>query len=452
VRKLVSTLLMNLDKISSFVATTLGRYDRTEWRFRHGPGAISERIGPTNKYCWSNWSNRLEVEYPIADCGFHNYCSWAGSSRLEDIGSLEPASRLLAVPKTFTGPRLIAAEPSEHMWCQQNLWHYMASRVQDSWISDFVRFRDQSRNQHLCRRGSEDGSLATVDLSAASDRVTCHFVGQYFRSNPGLILALRSTRTRYLRQEINPRVESLVELRKFSTMGSACTFPIQSLAFLGICLAAVATKRGLKVSPRSIRALCGEVAVFGDDLIIPEDSRELLFQALEVLHFKVNVNKSFWTGRFRESCGVDAFMGESVTPAYWRNLCSSKPESIASTIEVRNNFYSKFLLRTSARIASTIPVTSVPSVAMNSGVCGLTSFTSRWLKRDKRWNPQLQRIECKVRAFTARNPRTPITDDSALFQYFTESPSPHEKWVGGVAQRPELKHRLRWVALDDMVP
>lgn len=451
-REELITLLMNLDKVSSFITSTLGAYNPQEWRFRHGPGAVSERKGRFyNKFCWTNWSNRLENVFPIADCGFHNYSSWADSANEREIGSYEPASRLISVWKTFTKPRLIAAEPSEHQWCQQNCWHYFCERSRASWIGRCVLFRDQSRNQKLCVRGSRDGSLATVDLSAASDRVTCHIVGQYFRGNPPLVLALQSTRTRFIDQDICNEVDARVALRKFSTMGSACTFPVQSLIFFGICLAVVATKRRLQASPTNIRFLARDVAVFGDDIIIPSDSRELLFETLELLHFKVNKAKSFWTGQFRESCGVDAFRGVNVTPAYWRSHYSNNPESLASVVEQHNNFRKKFLVHAAQHIASTIPKGLVPYVSMDSGACGLRSYARPDLPSVKRWNQDLQRTEVRVGQILSTQRRIPITDDSALFQYFTEMPSPFHPWKGGVPQRPKLKHKLRWVPVTEIV-
>jgi hypothetical protein len=313
-----------------------------------------------------------------------------------------------------------------------------------------VRFRDQTHNQGLCLLGSEDGSLTTVDLSAASDRVTCHAVGQFFRLNPNLILALQCTRTRFIGQTINPSVDGLIALRKFSTMGSACTFPVQSLLFLGICLAVVATQRRWRTGSWNPRWLSGEVAVFGDDLIIPTDSRELLFEALELLDFKVNLHKSYWNGNFRESCGVDAFRGVNVTPAYWRAPCNGKPESIESTIQVRNNFYRRFLLRTSGYLSTTMPSGSIPEVSMDSGVCGLITRGKPRRPGITRWNRSLQRAEAKIDVFTTSQSKLPITDDSALLQYFTEAPSPTTIWKGGVAQIARTRKRTRWVPLDDL--
>lgn len=449
----LSAFLRTLDTVSGVLATTLGSYCYREWGFRHGPGAISEFSGPANKYSWRNWSRRLENAYPIADCGYHNFSSWAGNAEGEEHKDffMEPSARLIAVPKTQKGPRLIAAEPAAHQWCQQNLWHYFCTRVHNSWLGHFVRFRDQSLNQHLCVEGSRTGDLITVDLSAASDRVTPHFVGQLFRCNTPLLLALQACRTRLLRQNLDSKSPDLIELRKFSTMGSACTFPVQSLGFLAIAITAVLVTERTPFSISAIHKLRGKVAVFGDDIIVPKASRDLLYAALDLLHFKVNTDKSFSGNHFRESCGVDAFKGVSVTPTYWQQPCTRAPESIASTIEVRNNFYKKFFLNVSSYLASTLRE-AWPIVAMDSGVNGLKSFVDPDLSNYRvRWNEGLQRMEAFVPVLQARVRRTPTNDDSAIFQYFTESPSAANPWQHGVSQRPALKIKRRWVPVQDLV-
>lgn len=448
----LSIFLSKLDTVSRILTTTLGSYDPKEWRFRHGPGAISERSGPSNKYYWTNWSDILETGYPIADCGFHNLCSWA--SRVDDgtsIGSHEPHSRLIAVPKTFKGPRLIAAEPSEHQWCQQNIWHYFSSRVERTWIASFLAFRDQTINQTLCTKGSETGTLSTVDLSSASDRVTPLVVGELFWRRPELLLRLRATRTRRVTRTLcnNVQEDAGEELKKFSTMGNACTFPVESLVFLSVALAAVAAKRGIELhSSRDLETLIGEVAVFGDDIVIPTDCRELFVRALEVLYFKVNTSKSFWTGKFRESCGVDSFMGELVTPAYWKQPYDGGPASLSSVVECRNNFYKKFLLNTAAYLESTLP-RGIPQVAQGSGVFGLeTRFRPCNSDLPHRFNKDLQRVELRALTMMSVQHRTPTNDDTAMLQYFTESPDPLNKWVHGVPQRPLLRIKKRWVPAE----
>jgi hypothetical protein len=454
--------LRNLSFIGGFLSTSLGTYNPRDWRFKHGPGAIAERTGPVNKYHWENWGDRLEERFPLADYGYHSYSSWADNgARVGEISSREASSRLVAVPKTFLKPRLIAAEPSENQWCQQNLWRYFRERCEGSWINSFIRFGEregkaswkstktvETLNQTLCKKGSLDGSLLTCDLSAASDRVTCAVVGQLFRGNPGLLCHLQAVRTRFLRQGINPLVPMEIELRKFSTMGSACTFPIESLVFLAITLASVLTDKGERATERKIKALAGSVAVFGDDIIAPNDCWEFLQKALSALHFEVNASKSFATGKFRESCGVDSFRGVDVTPVYWKGICTNAPESIAMTLATSNNFHRKWFMNVAQHMRSTMPCDFV-TVAMDSGVEGKKSFARPIVSDyEVRWNRDLQKTEVSTSVLSMRSEKLAPCDDSGLFQYFTEEPDPYVMWSAGVAQKPTLRIRRRWVALE----
>lgn len=442
----LSVCLDNLDIISKVICDALGPYCPSDFRFKHGPGAISQVSRPTNKYSWFGWSDALEFVYPIADCGFHNLSSWADwTSKQAEGEEYSPVSRLVAVPKTYEKPRLIAAEPSEHQWCQQNLWHYFETRTKNSFLGDFIRFRDQSLNQDLCLKGSEDGSLATVDLSSASDRVSCHAVGLFFRHNFGLLKGLRATRTPKLVQKLTKLVPSELDLSKFSTMGSACTFPVESIMFLGIALAAVLANENQAPTLEHIRDLVGKVAVFGDDIIVPRSSRKLLQQALELLDFKVNDSKSFSEGNFRESCGVDCFNGEYVTPVYLRTFATGTPESVSSTVETANNFYSLFFLRTAAYLESTAP-SGIATVYAGSGAFGFKSRVGSSFPR-KRWNHNLQREEVRMLTIKSTQDVSQNGDDSSLHQYFTERPDPLVEWRSGTRMRSVSSLRYGWFPL-----
>jgi len=233
-------------------------------------------------------------------------------------------------------------------------------------------------------------------------------------------------------------------------MGNACTFPVESMLFLSIAVSTVLTQRGLRPTKKAVMDLVGQVSVFGDDVVIPVDCRELFIAALEMLHFKVNDSKSFWSGNFRESCGVDAFRGVDVTPAYWRTFNDGKPESLASTVDTRNNFYKKRLNTAADRLASTLP-SRIARVDMRSGVFGLQSALGADLTGFKtRYNRNLQRTEVYILDKISRNERLPIENDSALLQYFTEDPEPISNWKSGTPQRPQTKLRMRWVSITEL--
>lgn len=441
-RRRVRQLLWVLDRVSGILTSSLGVFTPSMWRFRHGPGAVSEGPRNSDKYSWNSWEPILESEFPIADYGFHSYASWARSLQLDELpsGNLV-ASRLVAVPKTLDTPRLIAAEPASKQWCQQALLDYFYTRAKGCWIHKFVRFDDQTQNQELCRLGSRTGDLCTIDLSAASDSVSCWFVGNLFRANPTLLRALRAVRTRHLRQTISRKSPEVTRLRKYSMMGSAVTFPIESLGFLAICLSGVLVARGLRPTLQNIRAIEG-VSVFGDDLIIPRDSWEHVTDLLEVCYFKVNTHKSFNEGNFRESCGVDSFRGEGVTPAYWRGPYTCEPEDVLALGQLHNHLYNRWLLTAAQRIGRMV---DLPPCSTNSGAVGLQSRLPVVISAPNRYCHRHQVWKVLVPTFTSRSQTSSFDDDRAIFQYFTEKPSPLTKWSNGLRSRIRLSRRMRWI-------
>lgn len=441
-------LLSTLDIVSSLLSIDLGVYEPLDWCFRHGPGVVSNLRTGEDRYRFASWSERLETVFPYCDCAFHNLASWAANP--QPARHDESLSKLAAVPKTLSKPRLIASEPQENMWCQQNMRDYMYTRTRRSVLSNFVRFNDQSLNQQLARRGSVDGSLATLDLSDASDRVSCRCVGQFFRSNLSLLRGLRASRTRCLSIPSSLLGEErVIELRKYSTMGNATTFPVESLIFLGIALAGCFYIDGYQ--PKTIdefKAYAGKVSIFGDDIIVPVECASVVMCLLEILDFKVNSSKTYLTGRFRESCGVECFAGIDVSPAYWHGFYNGTPESYSSIVETANNLYKRFMVETSRYLGSTIEGFRTPLIAMDSGVLGFKTFVSpsechNSFKR--RWNSDLQIAEAWIPVLSGRSELSPMNNDSALLQFFTEQPDPQTMWESGVRGRPVLKLRHRYV-------
>lgn len=443
------SLLSVLDVVSRIISNSLGVYDPAVWRFKHGPGAVSEYPGKGDKFRWLSWPSKLETVYPIADYGFHSYSSWADYVCNSVVGDEQSPSRLIAVPKTYTGPRLIAAEPVSGMWCQQNLLHYFSGRFMRTWIGAFIRLMDQTQNQALALKGSKDNDVATVDLSAASDSVTCRLVESTFGFNKTVMDALRAIRTPCVSQQLTDKVSETHTLRMFSTMGNAVTFPVESLVFLATALAAVCYTEGLAPSVRTFLSLRGKMSVYGDDIIVPNKSRGALCRLLELLQFRCNTQKTFWEGNFRESCGCDAFRGHDVTPVYWRQKYTGTAVSLSSCVTVRNAFYRKYMLHTSAYLESTLP-RGIPEVAYD---CGALGYVVRGIPRQPvrvRWNSDYQRHEAKALTVVAKPNRVATQGHSALLQYFTERPAPHYRWEAGYVRDSSEAIRWRWLELAEL--
>jgi hypothetical protein len=274
--------------------------------FKHGPGAVAERLKNWEKFQFPNWPHKLEGAFPFHLCGTTPY------SGVGQPPNHEVAARLIAVPKTAKGPRLIAAEPTSHQWCQQLLLRFLFDQCRAFFGTHFIDFKDQGKSGSMVLQASFDRELATVDLSDASDRLTCWTVERMIRKNPSLLHALHAARTRYVRDEVSDELNFL-SLRKFASQGTATTFPIMSLVMLCIALGITFSKHEA-VTRASIMRRRTQVRVFGDDIIIPKHGYARLVRAMELLELKVNEAKSYVNGHFRESCGTDGYMGYEITP------------------------------------------------------------------------------------------------------------------------------------------
>lgn len=362
-------------------------------RPKHGPGAVSDKREHT-KYDQLYWTHRLEPVFPY---------DWFGSSNLDVPDYViyrEFPSRLLAVPKTQSGPRLIAAEPTAHQWMQGAMERWLTDACKRSFLNPCIDFSDQAVSRRLAREASSSGSHATVDLSSASDRLSCRLVEFCFQSNRSLLDALHACRTRVVAMPGDDE-KDLIMLRKFATQGSAVTFPVQTIVYTLISIWALGLARGLNGDVNSVMGLAPLVRVFGDDIIVPTDAYPVLVRMLSSLLLKVNESKSYARGKFRESCGEDAYDGVDVTPAYLRQVYGPAPESLASVVECSNNFFMKGWWHAAAYVQKTVPEEEARLLpilnARTTGPLHLTTFTeTQFSHLRKRWNKELQRDEYRV--------------------------------------------------------
>jgi len=262
--------------------------------------------------------------------------------------------------------------------------------------------------------------------------------------------ALHATRTRqyeYTDEQGNSEVRDLV---KFSCMGSACTFPVQTLVFAAIAAGCVQHERGKVPNFKNLANLRGEVRVFGDDIIVPTDCADRVIEVLTHLGLKINANKTFKEGNFRESCGLDVFKGVDVTPTYIMTSPSrSKPESVKSVVESHNNFLERGWSEVAHYLNTTVQSAvnfKIQAVAMDSRSFGLKTYglpENSGLKT--RVNRDLHRLERRVLDVSSSVTKRQDEGNAMLLQYFTERPAPEVIWEAGVTSRPKLTLKLRWV-------
>lgn len=403
-----TSVLDTVQRTADAVMMELGLLDLSS--FRHGPGAVAEAQRGIEKFSFHRWSPRLEEQFPI----YGTALPLSGETQYEEG---ETHSRLLAVPKTIKGPRLIAAEPTDNLWCQFSIMDYLYTWVGKSSLRNSITFRDQEPSRLKALEASTGTGYATIDLKSASDRISLWLVERLVRKNVPFLLQLRACRTSYIDLTIDSKLPSLHRLKKFTTQGSALTFPMQSIFFAIMCIGVGLHHRRLPVTLRNIALIGKEVRVFGDDIITPEDWVETTKRVLEALFLKVNADKTHSTGLFRESCGMDAYAGVDITPAYVTRFGSkSNPLGVASVVECSNNLFKKGLWHAAQMVESTLPRNIRKKLSVRrtpDGSIALFSFSGdREPTTSRRWNPDLQRHEYRALVQTAR--RREIDADGSL--------------------------------------
>jgi len=414
--------------------------------FKHGPGAVAEKKKNWEKSQFDNWPAKLEYLFPYEMCGTSSVQSE------ERPAQRELASILYCVPKTAKGPRLIAAEPASHMWCQKCIESYMRDQFSKSdFVAPFIDLSAQHKSGDMVLQASLDRKLATVDLSDASDRLSCWTVERVLRRSPSLLHHLHAARTRLLRDNISKDKDSLIKLRKFATQGTAATFPVQSLVFL--CLALASSCEG-EITVNKIRRLRTQVRVYGDDIILPAHGYARLIRVMTYLGLKVNAAKSYVNGHFRESCGVDGFLGNDVTPVKPKTMVADSPASCQAIVDTSNNLFTKGLWNASNSLRSTLPPRVQRGLRIvgqhDVGFAGLTSFSgSDESHLAKRWNSRLHRYEVRVWTIRVQARKRDRQGYPALLDFFARQYShEHARTVSEYRDIRKTRDGLLWEPLN----
>jgi len=358
----------------------------------HGSGATSERKTKNARWDITTWNQRSEEYFPVADHAIHSYSAFPNLDNIVFLSEEDELPvRVVLVPKTKKTPRVIAVEPIHMMFMQQGLMRYLTKKIETNALtSDSIRFRDQHANRNGAQSSSLNRKRATMDLSDASDRVHLNLVKNIFRDSPLLpyLLASRSSRARLPDGEI-------VNLTKFASMGSATCFPVEAMVFYTVIQCALHYHSGITPTFASIKRFSRVIDVYGDDLLVPSYSREIVQTALEALGLRVNANKSFNKGFFRESCGGDYYKGYDVTPVYLRHqlpekLNHSTIAQFQSLVETSNQLYKKGLWKTCQLLRNMIQTSARKKIPRSPYSGEGLVFYSRMYTTDLRWNADTQ--------------------------------------------------------------
>lgn len=384
-----------------------------DWTPQHSGGALATRETSNGRWSNSTWTDRLQRVIPYWD----DLLTFP-SEPPDDVTILardeEPAAKLVLVPKTMKGPRVIVEEPCHMQYVQQGVFREMSKVLRENCFSKLHRsfsWDSQEHNRTLAKEGSESGFYSTIDLSEASDRVSLQLANsllagsRYLRE---LVLACRS-------ESVSLPDGRLLGLRKFASMGSSLCFPIESMVFYVIGEMAVASMAALVPSTKRLRP-SGLVRIYGDDIVVPTEVAHVAISLLEAYGLKVNVNKTFTTGPFRESCGSDWFKGEDVTVFKLRHplpQMARQHELLRSAIAFHNTVLDRGWFRVAEYVAKSLlrirPY--IPRVPLGVSAHALWSYEGPYAVRT---SPTLHRTEYKVLHFREVKPSDELDGYGAL--------------------------------------
>lgn len=419
---------------------------------KHGPGSTADRVSGNAKYANKTWTERLEEVFPAMDFLYPSARHYFNA--IEDGNGpvwLEPGAeqpvRVISVPKTLKTPRIIAIEPVHMQYVQQGLMEKFVEGIErdDSFLGNFIGFSDQEPNRTLACQGSRDQSLATLDLSEASDRVSIQHVENLLSGYDWLARAVFSCRS--TKAEVPGY--GIRTLSKFASMGSALTFPIEAMVFLTVIFVGIEEKLSTHVSKDLVKGLIGKVRVYGDDIIVPVEYVQSVVDALEDFGLKVNRHKSFWTGRFRESCGGEYYAGHDVGIVKTRRVLPEQrqhTQEIISAVSLRNQLYFSGYWRTAefldGWIGKYIPFPTVHEASPGLGRHTVLDYEVQ------RLCPHLQRPLVRAAVVRGLPPKSFLGESDALLKHFLkrgDEPFADRNHLRRAGRPDAVDINIRWV-------
>ena len=445
IKEVSPSLLSRFEHVCSFVLPELDLVQ--DFEGRHGPGAVFE--GYTTNQKWLEVYRRLlEFDDKLLSIGYDLPASLLVESldsekflKNDPVGT---CARLVTVPKSCSALRTITVEPCLNQFVQQGLNTTLRDHIKKCKVlSRSLTLDSQTPNQVLAIEGSQVGNWCTIDLSSASDLLSLEVVKACFARRPRFLEALLASRTPSVNDGSNT-----VTLKKYAGMGNATTFPVQSIVFAMLAITSI-TSSSERVTYRKLCNAANDVRVFGDDIIIKSEHFQAFADWIISFGLKINQGKTFSSGNFRESCGVDAYKGVDVTPVYLRHdpdNSSTDPSAFASVVATSNQLWLRGYYKCSDYLRKLVDrIHSLPLVPFDSQ--GLGWHTRQNVRTCQRWSSTLHRFEVQTYVPVGSRRKDRLDGYPALLKYF------HHPLIGRddpthlsvSVRRFNLKLRKRWV-------
>jgi hypothetical protein len=170
------------------------------------------------------------------------------------------------------------------------------------------------------------------------------------------------------------------------------------------------------------------VRVYGDDIVVPVDYARSVADELEAYGLKVNRRKSFWTGKFRESCGAEYYDGEDVSIVRFRRdlptqrrfgkeIKGEEAERFLSAVSLRNQLYESGWWGAARWLDNYLgAVTRLPAVASTSPVSGRVSLFGYDTEKEC---SKLHAPLVRGYVVSSKSPPSPLEGTGALMKVFS---------------------------------
>lgn len=397
-----------------------------------GPGATNDPLKLTQRFRVNKIFKSLDEVFNTQEWFYPTY--WEGSWDRARLIALynkaldAPSSRFKFVPKKVGTARGICIEFNEMQYLQQALKRFFYKHLERHWLTaGVINFTFQKFNQDLARQASIDGEHATLDMKDGSNRILRNIVSFLFSDLPNLSEALSVLSTRKITFDgvIAGKSFPPLETNMFAPMGSGICFPIMSITHFAIIKA---------IQTLVYNAPHDHFLVYGDDIIVKSSYVQALFDIMPKYGMKFNVNKSFFTGKFRESCGLHVYAGVDVTPIYFKYMFhSNNPKAVMGIIENEALAYQKGYYSLAKCIRDNQPKINL-LVGMQSNLVGwkrpifepipLNGYACK-----VRWSLDWQRSQRRLRTFHVEK--------------FGSTPRMPRSWVHTVLTREQMNSLQR---------
>lgn len=217
-----------------------------------------------------------------------------GSSDTLELNLKHDTLSLVLVPKTWKIDRVITPLTLIGLFYTYGVGRVITDRLKSGANLDITRL--QEKHREYAKLYSMTRSHATADLSRASDTIYLPLLRRLLPTN--WYYAIKRGICRHVVWK-----GSKIACNSILPMGNGFTFPLQTLVFYSL-IKAVGDIMGVR----------GRFSVYGDDLIYPSKLHSVIVYVFSRLGITHNLEKTYVSAHFRESCGGDFYRGYDVRP------------------------------------------------------------------------------------------------------------------------------------------